>query len=72
MRLYVKVISRAGKNEVMKISDGEYKVKVTVVPEKRKANEKIVELLANYFKVPKSSVKIIAGKTAKVKIIDIG
>ena len=72
MRIYAKVTPRAGKNEVLKISDGEYKVKVTAVPEKGKANEKVVELLADYFGVPKSSVNIICGKSTKTKIIDIG
>jgi hypothetical protein len=46
-------------------------VKVTAVPEKGKANEKVVELLAYHFAVPKSLVKIIAGKSARIKIIDI-
>ena len=72
MRIYVKVTPRAEKNEVEKISDGEYKVKVTDPPEKGKANEKVVELLAYHLAVPKSSVKIIAGKSARIKIIDVG
>ncbi|PIU79238.1 MAG: hypothetical protein COS72_01075 [Candidatus Moranbacteria bacterium CG06_land_8_20_14_3_00_43_56] len=72
MRIYVKVTPRAGKNEVLKISEGEYRVKVTAPPEKGKANEKVVALLAYHLAVPKSSIKIIAGKTARIKIIDIG
>jgi len=72
MRIYVKVTPRAGKNEVLKISEGEYKVKVVAVPEKGKANEKVVELLAYHLAVPKNSVRIIAGKSARIKIIDVG
>jgi uncharacterized protein len=71
MRIYVKVIPRAGKNEVLKISEGDYKVKVTDPPEKGKANEKVVELLADFFDVPKSSVCIIGGKSTRMKIVDI-
>lgn len=71
MRVYVRVTPRSGKNEVLKISDGEYKVKVTAAPERGRANEKVVELLAYYLAVPKSSLNIIAGKSARVKIIDI-
>jgi len=56
----------------MKISDEEYKVKVTAPPEKGKANEKVLELLAYHLAVPKSSVKIIAGKSMRTKIVDIG
>jgi len=71
VRVYVRVTPRSGKNEVLKISDGEYKVKVTAAPERGRANEKVVELLAYYLAVPKSSLNIIAGKSARVKIIDI-
>lgn len=71
MRIYVKATPRAGRDEVVKISDAEYKVKVTAPPEKGKANEAVVELLADYFRVPKRAVNIVAGKTARVKIIDI-
>jgi hypothetical protein len=71
MRIYVKVTPRAGKNEILKISDGEYKVKVTAVPEKGKANEAVIDLLADFFDVPKSSLSIVGGKSTRVKIIDI-
>jgi len=66
------VIPRAGKNEVTKISESEYKIKVTAPPEKGKANEKIVELLAYHLAVPKSSVRIIAGKSTRTKLVEIG
>ena len=72
MRIYVKVKPRAGKNEVQKISDGEYGVKVTAAPEKGKANEAVIELLAKYFRVPKSLISIVGGKSARTKIVDVG
>ena len=71
MRIYVKATPRAGKNEVLKISQGEYKVKVTAVPKKGKANVVVIELLADYFDVPKSSVSIVGGKSTRVKLIEI-
>ena len=71
MRIYARVTPRAGKNEITKISDAEYKVKVAAPPEKGKANEAVINLLADYFNVPKSLIKIIGGKTARTKIIDI-
>ena len=71
MRIYVKVTPRAGKNEVLKISEGEYKVKVTAVPEKGKANEAVIKLLAEHFELPKSSICIIGGKSTRVKLIEI-
>ncbi len=62
---------RAGKNEVTKISEGEYKVKVTAVPEKGKANVAVIKILADHFGTPKSSINIIGGKSTRVKLIEI-
>jgi hypothetical protein len=71
MRVYVKVIPRSSKNEVTKISEGEYKVKLTAPPVDGAANAMLLKLLAEYFDVPKSSLQIIGGKSAKVKIVEI-
>lgn len=71
MRIYAKVIPRSSKNEVIKMSENDYKVRVTAPPVGGKANEMLVKLLAEYFDVAKSRVLIVAGKTARVKMIDI-
>jgi len=71
MRIYVKVSPRSSKNEVTKISEGEYKVKLTAAPVDNQANDMLIRVLANYFNLPKSSLKIIGGKSAKIKIIEI-
>lgn len=72
MRVYIKVIPKASKNEIIKISEGEYRAKVMATPENNKANELLIEVLADFFDVSKSLVKIVGGKTARTKIIDIG
>jgi uncharacterized protein (TIGR00251 family) len=71
MRIYLKVIPKAAKNEIIQISEGEFKVKLNAVPEKNKANQKLVDVLAEHFGVPKSAIEIIAGKTARTKIVEI-
>lgn len=71
MRVYIKVIPRSSVNKVEKISEGEYKVKITAPPVDGEANKKLVEVLADYFDVSKSQVNIVGGKSARVKIIDI-
>ncbi|MBU4056326.1 DUF167 domain-containing protein [Patescibacteria group bacterium] len=48
-----------------------YKVYVTAPPEDSKANKKVIELLADYFKVAKSQVKIIKGEVSRNKIVEI-
>lgn len=67
----VKVITKASKNQVEGFEGEILKVKVTCVPEKGKANEVVIGLIAKYFDVQKSAVKIIKGKTASIKIIHI-
>ncbi|EKE19017.1 MAG: hypothetical protein ACD_9C00166G0003 [uncultured bacterium] len=71
MRIYVRVSPRSSKNEVVKISEGEYKVKLTAAPVDGQANDMLIRVLAQFFKVSKSCVNIVGGKTAKIKIVDI-
>ncbi len=71
MRIYIKVSPRSSKNEVVKISEGEYKVKLTAPPVDGQANEALIKLLAKFFGVSRSSINIVGGKTAKIKMVDI-
>lgn len=48
-----------------------YKVYITAPPEDGKANKKLIELLAQYFKVPKSQIRIVKGEMSRNKIIEI-
>ena len=71
MRIYIKVSPHSSKNEVVKISEGEYKVKLTAAPVDGQANELLIKVLAEHFGVAKSLVQIVGGKTAKTKIVEI-
>lgn len=71
MRIYIKVSPRSSKNEVVRISEGEYRVKLTAPPVDGAANEALIKLLSKHFKVAKSSIDIVGGKTAKIKMVDI-
>ncbi|MBQ7536769.1 MAG: DUF167 domain-containing protein [Rickettsiales bacterium] len=72
MRITIKVKTNAGKNEVRKVDDSNFEVKTTITPEDGKANASVIEQLAKYFRVAKSKVNIIKGKTAHVKVVEIG
>ena len=37
-----------------------------------KANQALIELLSESFSVPKTSIKILLGKTSKKKLVEIG
>lgn len=71
MIIKVKVKPGTSKNEVKKLDDNLYEIRTTAQPEKGKANEKVIILLAEFFKVPKSSVEIIRGQTSKEKDVRI-
>lgn len=71
MRIYVKVSPRSSQNKVEKISEGDYKVKITAPPVDGQANDMLIKVLAEHFGVPKSNLKIVGGKSAKTKIIDV-
>lgn len=72
MRIYVHASPRSSRNEVIRISDREYKVKLTAAPVGGKANEMLAKILSEHFKVAKSSISIVGGKTSKTKMVDIG
>ncbi len=71
MRIYLKVTPRASQNKIEKISDNEYKIRLTAPPVDGKANEMLIKLLSKHFGVAKSLIKIVGGKSAKTKIVDL-
>lgn len=48
-----------------------YKVSVKEAPERGRANEAIIKLLADYFKVSPSLVNLVSGQTSKQKVFEI-
>ena len=71
MLITIKVKTNARKNEVIKVDDRNFDVKTTITPEDGKANASVIEQLAKYFRVAKSKVSIVKGKTAHVKVVEI-
>lgn len=71
MRIYVTASPRSSRNKVEKIGDSEYKVYMTTAPVEGKANKQLIDLLADHFKVAKSCVTIVGGKSTKRKMVDI-
>ncbi len=71
MKISVKAIPNAKKDEVKlageKVEDGLI-VKVHAPPEKNKANERVIEVLKDYFK---ADVRIISGEKSRKKIVEI-
>ena len=71
MLIKVKAKPRSKKEGVKEITKEYLEVRVNQPPEKGKANGRIIELLAEYFNVPKSRVRLVRGETSKEKIFEI-
>jgi len=62
---------RARQNSVDVAPDGTIRVHTTAAPTDGAANAAVIKMLARHFDVPKTSIKIIRGETARNKIIQI-
>jgi len=71
MNLSVKVIPNSSKDEIQVKNDGTFKIKVTKPPADGMANERVIKILSQRFRVPKSSIRIISGRSSSRKIITI-
>jgi uncharacterized protein (TIGR00251 family) len=71
MKITVLVKPNARKDEVSVREDGVYVVRVSVPPVEGRANERLIEVLAEHFKKPKRSVEILVGARGKNKIVEI-
>ncbi len=67
----IKVITNAKKQEIILEADGSLKIKVTIVPEKGKANKKIIEILAKQLKISKKNITIVSGEFNNNKVVSI-
>jgi hypothetical protein len=71
MKLNITVISNAKTSEVIQIDKYNYKVKVDALAVEGGANKRLITILADYFNVSKSSIKILKGFKNKNKIVSI-
>lgn len=71
MILSITVKTNARKTEVVNQADGSYKVSVNAPPIEGRANEAILEVLAEHFSVPKLRIHILRGERGKKKVIEI-
>ena len=76
LRLAVRLTPNGGRDAIDGVelnTEGEahLRARVSCVPEKGKANKALVALLAKALGVPKSSVSVVSGDTARQKILRI-
>lgn len=71
MIIKVKVSPNSSQNKIVGFEGEILKIKCTATPEKGKANQSVINMLAKEYKVPKSAIKILKGKTSSQKVIEI-
>lgn len=67
--LTVKVKPKAKQNAVLGARGDALLVAVTAAPEKGKANQACMAVLAELFKIPKGNIEIVSGETHPEKVI---
>jgi len=70
MKIEVKVYPNAKENKVEQ-ERNIFKIHVNASATNGKANEKMIELLSEFYDVPKSQISIVRGQTSKNKLIKI-
>lgn len=76
LRLAVRLTPNGGRDaidgaELNAEGEAHLKARVSCVPEKGKANKALIALIAKALAVPKSSVSVVSGDTARQKILRI-
>ena len=71
MRINIKAKPSARENKVEKIDEINYIVSVKEPPIQGRANQAIIKLLAEYFNISPTQVRIVIGHTSRNKIIEI-
>ncbi len=71
MNLPLKVVPKASRNRVVGWVGERLKVQVTAAPERGKANDAVVEVLAEALGLPPARIRIVAGQTSPLKTVEI-
>ncbi len=71
LKITVKVKPNSRENSIKIGENGNYEVKVSVPPEKGKANAKVIELLSKELKIAKSKITLLKGEASREKLFKI-
>lgn len=71
-QLKVKVVPGSSRNQIVGWLGDALKIKVTAPPEKGKANEAVIELLAETLDISTDDIEVVSGHSSPSKLIAIG
>jgi len=71
LRLHLKVVPKSSRDRVAGWVGDRLKVQVTAAPERGKANDAVIDVLAAALGLPRSRVRIVAGATSPLKTVEV-
>ncbi len=71
MKIFVKAKPNTKQEKVEKIDETHFIVSVREPPRQGRANEAIIKVLAEYFNVSCSQIRLVRGFTSKEKVFEI-
>ncbi len=71
MLIKVRVTPNAREARVTKVSEENYEVKVDERAEGGQANKRLLEILSEHFRVPKSKIFIVKGTRSRDKFVEV-
>jgi uncharacterized protein (TIGR00251 family) len=71
VRLDLRVVPRASRTAIEGVRQGRLVVRVTAPPVDDAANAAVIEALAAALRLPRRSVRLVAGATARNKTVDV-
>ena len=70
MRYAITVKPGSSQEKIIETNEGELTIYLRAKAHDGEANDALIKLLSKYYKVPKTSIKIIRGAKSKSKIIE--
>lgn len=71
VRLRVKVVPKASKDEVAGWIGDALRVRVTAAPERGKANEAVLHILGRVLGLSRQDIRLVAGAASERKIVEV-
>ena len=71
IRLRVRVVPGATATQVVGRLGDAWKVRVRAAPEKGRANDEVVTLLAGSLGLPRADVRVVTGHTTRDKVVEL-
>lgn len=68
---WLRIKPHSSRQRLVRNSSGELCLELTAPPVEGRANEACIELLADFLKVPRSSITIASGERGRLKLVQI-